>query len=51
MPNYNEMEHVVDIVSNISQGWQQIKGYQSKDDQQARNVIIPMILSESTSSI
>jgi hypothetical protein len=33
MPNYNEMEHVFDIMSNISQGWQQIKGYHSKDDQ------------------
>jgi len=48
MPNYNEMERAFDIVNNISQGWQQIKGYQSKDDQQTRNVIIPTILSEST---
>ncbi len=51
MPNYNEMEHVFDIVDNISQGWQQIKSYHSKDDQQTRNVIIPVILSELTSSI
>jgi hypothetical protein len=51
MPNYDEMEHVFDIVNNISQGWQQIKGYHSKDDQSTRNVIIPTILSESTSSI
>jgi len=45
------MEHVFDIVDNISQGWQQIKSYHSKDDQQTRNVIIPVILSELTSSI
>jgi hypothetical protein len=51
MPNYNEMEHVFYVVNNISQGWQQIKGYHSKYDLQARNVIIPTILSESSSSI
>jgi hypothetical protein len=49
MSNYNEMEHAFDVVNNISQRWQQIKG--SKDDQRTRNVIIPMIISESTNII
>ncbi len=51
MPSYNEMEHTFNAVGTDSKGWQQVKGCHSKDDQQARNVIIPMILSESTSSI
>jgi len=45
------MEHVFNAISKISKGWQQIKGCHSKDNQQARNVIIPMLPSESTSSI
>ncbi len=49
--NYVEMEHAFNAIGNIAKGWQQIKGCHSKDDQQAKNVIIPMILSESTSSI
>jgi hypothetical protein len=51
MPSYNEMEHAFNVIDTVSKGWQQVKGCHSKDDQQARNVIIPMILSESTSSI
>ncbi len=46
-----EMEHVFNAMGNIVKGWQQIKGCHWKDDQQAKNVIIPMIISESTSSI
>jgi hypothetical protein len=51
MPNCNVMEHVFNAISNISRGWQQIKGCHSKDNQQAKNMIIPMLPSESTSSI
>jgi hypothetical protein len=51
MPNYSEMEHVFNALSNISKGWQQIKRCHSKDDQQTRNPIIPMLLNEPTSSI
>ncbi len=51
MSNYIKMEHAFNAIGNIAKGWQQIKGCHWKDDQRARNVIIPMILSESTSSI
>jgi hypothetical protein len=51
MPNYSEMEHAFNAISNISKGWQQIKGFHSKDNQQAKNMIIPMLLSDSISSI
>jgi hypothetical protein len=51
MPSYNEMEHALNAIGTISKGWQQVKGCHSKDDQQVRNVIIPMILNESTSNI
>jgi hypothetical protein len=51
MSNYTEMEHAFNAIGNIAKGWQQIKGCHWKDDQRARNVIIPMIISESTSSI
>jgi hypothetical protein len=49
LPNYSEMEHAWEIVGNIARGWQQIKGCHSKDDQRARNVIIPMVASRNTS--
>jgi hypothetical protein len=45
------MEHAFHAIGNIVKGWQQIKGCHWKDDQQAKNVIIPMILSDSISSI
>ena len=48
-PNYSEMEHAWETVGNIARGWQQIKGCHSKDDQRARNVIIPMVASRNTS--
>jgi hypothetical protein len=51
MSSYIEMEHAFNAVGNIAKGWQQIKGCHWKDDQRARNVIIPMILSESISRI
>jgi hypothetical protein len=51
MPNYNDMEHAFNVVSNISRGWQQSKDFHFKDEQWARNVIIPMVLIESTSNI
>ncbi len=51
MPNYSEMEHVFDAMNNILRGWQHIKSCHSKDDQQAWNVITPMIFSELTNSI
>ncbi len=40
MLDYNDMEHVFNVVSNILRGWQQIKGCHSKDEQRARNVMI-----------
>ena len=49
LPNYSEMEHAWETVGNIARGWQQIKGCHSKDDQRARNVIIPMVASVNTS--
>jgi len=45
LPTYAGMEVAYNAVGNISRGWQQIKGCHSKDDQRARNVIIPMVLS------
>ena len=48
LPNYSEMEHAWEAVGNIAKGWQQIKGCHSKDDQRARNVIIPMVASLNT---
>ena len=49
LPNYSEMEHAWETVGNIARGWQQIKGCHSRDDQRARNVIIPMVSSVNTS--
>ena len=49
--NYTEMEHAYKTVGNIAKVWQQIKGCHYKDDQHARNVIIPMVLSASTHSM
>jgi hypothetical protein len=51
MPNYSDMEHVFNVVNIISRGWQQSKDCHSKDEQWAKNVIIPMVLSESTNNI
>jgi hypothetical protein len=51
MPNYNDMEHAFNVVSNILKGWQQIKGCHSKYEEWARNVIIPMVLNESINNI
>jgi hypothetical protein len=48
LPNYSEMENAWETVGNIARGWQQIKGCHSKDDQRARNVIIPMVASRNT---
>lgn len=47
LPSYVEMEVAHTTVANISHGWQYIKGCHSKDQQRARNVIIPMLLSSS----
>lgn len=47
LPNYSNMEAAHSAVANISQGWQYVKGGHSKDQQRARNVIIPMLLSSS----
>jgi hypothetical protein len=51
LSNYTEMEHAYKTVGNIAKIWQQIKGCHYKDDQRARNVIIPMVLSTSTISM
>jgi hypothetical protein len=50
MLNYIDMEHAFNVVSNNSRRWQQIKGCHSKDEQWARNVIVPMVCNESTSN-
>lgn len=47
MPSYVDTEVAYTAVANISHGWQFIKGCHSKDQQRARNVLIPMLLSSS----
>ena len=44
LPSYAKMEVAYNAIENLSRGWQHIKGCHSKDDQCARNVIIPMVL-------
>jgi hypothetical protein len=51
VPNYNDMEHAFNVVSNVLRGWQQNKDCHSKNEQWATNVIISMVLNESTSNI
>jgi hypothetical protein len=51
LPNLKDLENAQNIVQNLSKGWQYVKGCHSINDQHAWNVIIPMVASNSMSSI
>ncbi len=51
LPKKINLEDAHNTLNNLSKGWQFVKGNHSKDDQHARNFIIPMVASNSIHSI
>jgi hypothetical protein len=51
LPNLKDLENEQNLMQNLSKRWQYVKVCHSKDDQHVWNVIIPMLASNSMSSI